>query len=134
MQRKGPQRDAEKERFWRGVIRFQRRSGQSIREYCRANAIREPSFYAWRQVLKRRSAERASAVPRRHAQAVAPKARCGAAGGASFVPVRIAAEVPPWGAAAIELALPSGATLRLPRDMEPAAIAAVVSAWEHARC
>jgi hypothetical protein len=53
MKRKGPRRDAGKERCWRGVIRAQRQSGQSIRESCRANGLREPTFYAWRQELKR---------------------------------------------------------------------------------
>ena len=40
MNRKGPQRDAEKERFWRETIRQQRRSGQSVREYCRDKGYR----------------------------------------------------------------------------------------------
>jgi hypothetical protein len=37
-------------------------------------------------------------------------------------------------AGAIELALPSGAVLRLPASIEPATIAAIVNAWERERC
>jgi hypothetical protein len=145
MKRKGPRRDAEKERFWRGVIRAQRQSGQSIREYCRANGLREPTFYAWRQELKRRSSQRASAGPRRGR--LAEVRQCPPAGTrprlsdrATFVPVRVAAEgvlaagCALAGAAGIELALPSGAVLRWPAGVEPAAVAAVVSAWERSRC
>jgi hypothetical protein len=140
MKRKGPQRDAEKERFWRGVIRRQRQSGQSIRDYCRARALSEPSFYAWRQELTRRRSQRASARQRRRALSVAgPKLPAGTrqrvVQPAAFVPVRVAAEVVPLpGLAAVELALPSGAVLRWPAGIEAAAIAALIRAWEQSRC
>jgi hypothetical protein len=54
MRGKGPQRDAEKERFWREAICRQRRSGQSVRGFCRNETLSEPSFYAWRRELKQR--------------------------------------------------------------------------------
>jgi hypothetical protein len=118
MKRKEPQRDVEKERFLRGVIRRQRQSGQSTRGYCRGNALSEPSFYAWRQELKWRSSQRASAMHRRRALPVARQhsqvgTRQRAADTTAFVPVWVAAETWPWpDREAIELALPSGAVLR----------------------
>lgn len=49
------QRDAGKERHWREVIRAQKSSGQSVREYCRHAEVKEAAFYWWRRELARRS-------------------------------------------------------------------------------
>lgn len=165
MRRKGPQRDAEKERFWREIIRRQLRSGQSIRGFCRDEALSEPSFYAWRRELKQRDGKRRigreqCGGPRqgggsqRSAVCRPPKAKCSAASRPAFVAVKLAAEtgqipiqtgqIPTetgqiaagagtMAAGAIELALPSGAVLRLPSGIEPAAVAAIVNAWEQRR-
>lgn len=119
MKRKGPQRDAEKERFWRRAIQEQSQSEQSVRQYCRDNDLSEPSFYAWRQEIKRRGSQRTRSPLR-------PRTTR-----AAFVPVGIAAGL---GLASIECLLPSGIVLRLPTAMEPASIAAVLCAWEQSRC
>ena len=47
-------RDASKERFWRGEIEGQSRSGLSVRAYCRAHRLQETRFYFWRRELARR--------------------------------------------------------------------------------
>ncbi len=44
MKHKGPQRNLEKQRFWQRAIADCRRSAQSVRDFCRANALSEPSF------------------------------------------------------------------------------------------
>jgi len=130
MKRKGPGRDAEKERFWRRAVRRQRQSGQSIRDYCRENALREPSFYAWRRELRRRGNPSAS---RRRGRPGLPGG--GRRDAAAFVPLRVAAEIgPACGVAAVELAFPSGAVLRWPAPAEPAAVVALLTAWERTRC
>jgi transposase-like protein len=51
-------RDAGKERHWREVIRTQKSSGQSVREYCRQVGVKEAAFYWWRRELARRSPTR----------------------------------------------------------------------------
>jgi transposase-like protein len=43
--------DVEKEQFWRLVLEEHQKSGLSVREFCRAESISEPSFYAWRRTL-----------------------------------------------------------------------------------
>ena len=58
--RRGPWRDVEKERRWRRHVARQARSQQSVRAYCAAAGISEPSFYAWRRELAKRDA---AAVP-----------------------------------------------------------------------
>jgi hypothetical protein len=55
MKGKGPRRDLRKQRFWRHQVVRWRQSRQSVRDYCRDNALSEPSFYAWRRELTRRS-------------------------------------------------------------------------------
>jgi hypothetical protein len=121
MKRKGPERDSERERFWRSAVGQQERSGRSIREYCRVHGLSEASFYAWRREIRRRGRQRGGKV-------------AGQGRKPGFVPVRIAEAVVPIGGAMIECLLPSGALLRLPAGMEPAAVAAVLCAWERSRC
>jgi len=119
MKRKGPRRNVEKQRFWQHAVQDQASSGKSIRQYCRDKNLSEPSFYAWRQEIKRRGSQTARTPSR-------PRTTH-----AAFVPVEIAAGL---GLASIECLLPSGIVLRLPAAMEPAAIAAVLCAWEQSRC
>ena len=52
------ERDVEKERYWRQVIREAARSGLSIREFCRQHDLKESRFHWWQRTLKNRSQER----------------------------------------------------------------------------
>jgi len=56
--------DPEKERYWRGLVQGQGRSGQSVREYCRRAGVKESAFYWWRRELARRSETRKAARSR----------------------------------------------------------------------
>lgn len=60
-------RDVGRERHWQEVIRGQRSSGQSVREYCRQAGVKEASFYWWRRELARRSPAQKRAQPRSRA-------------------------------------------------------------------
>jgi hypothetical protein len=42
---------AEKSRVWRELMALQKRSGQSVRVFCKEKSVSEPSFYYWRQRL-----------------------------------------------------------------------------------
>jgi hypothetical protein len=53
--------NVEKQRQWEEVMRRWQQSGQSVRQYCRLEGLRESAFYCWRRELARRSRE-ASAV------------------------------------------------------------------------
>ena len=50
----GMKRDAGKEKVWREAIAEARRSGQSVREFCRQRGLKENLFYSWRRELKTR--------------------------------------------------------------------------------
>jgi transposase-like protein len=128
MKRRGQPRDTAKERFWREAIRQQQRSGQSVREYCRAQQVSEPSFYAWRRELQRRSPRAGGG--RGHAGGPAARSEARPA----FVSVELAADAAPIASASIECLLPGGIVLRMPPSMAPAAIAAVLRSWEQPPC
>ena len=52
------QEDAAKRWFWREVLARQRQSGLSIRDFCRREALAEPSFFWWRRKLAVRKRKR----------------------------------------------------------------------------
>jgi transposase-like protein len=57
------QRPGSKERFWRRMVRQWRRSGLSVRAFCRLHDLSEPSMYAWRRTLAQRDADTFQFVP-----------------------------------------------------------------------
>ncbi len=50
-------RSAEKEEFWRLVLSEFDGSGQTAREFCQNEGLKEASFYSWRREIARRDAE-----------------------------------------------------------------------------
>lgn len=53
-------RSAERERYWRGVIKKQRASGLSVAEFCRRNDVADALFYRWRRRLAELDAQQES--------------------------------------------------------------------------
>lgn len=53
-ERRGPARDAAKERFWRKVIGGFDSARHTVRTWCAEQGVSEPSFYAWRRELAER--------------------------------------------------------------------------------
>ncbi len=108
----------ERERFWRGLIGKQRASGLSIGRFCEQARVAPNSFFVWKRRLQATGADvdatsaladRATKSTRRR-----PRSRKTAT---SLIPVRLVADRVPGqasGAAAIEVAWPSGVVLRIP--------------------
>ena len=109
-----PRRDptASRRQWAERLDRF-RRSGQTVAQFCDAEGVSAPSFYAWKRTL---AAESATPAP-------AP----------TVVPIRLTPSPPPP-TAVIELSLPSGAVLRLPADIRPDVLVAVLRGVEDGRC
>jgi transposase len=102
-QRRGDGRKAER---WRQVIEGHRRSGLSIRAYCRRRGVSEPSFYFWRRELGSR------------VQAKRTRSAC-------FAPVRV---VTPMPQGLIEVVLPDDITVRVSAGADETTLAAVMQA------
>src|SRR5271168_1008310 len=57
------QRSESKERYWRTMVRQWLKSGLSVRDFCAERGVSEPTFYAWRRLLKQHDAEVVQLVP-----------------------------------------------------------------------
>jgi transposase len=56
-------RDLGREPHWRRVLARWRRSGLSVRAFCRAEGISEPSFYVWRRKLEQADHKKPAFLP-----------------------------------------------------------------------
>jgi len=80
---------SDKEQFWRDMLLLWQASGQTIRAFCHAQRLSEPSFYAWRRIIAQRERQEPA-----------------------FVPVRVAPT--PTTSIPLELVLASGRVVRVP--------------------
>lgn len=118
----------ESKREWQGTIEQWRQSGQTVRNYCRAQGLKESAFYFWRRELTRRDDNRsrrwqpAGKTPKRggastpahpHRRAV-PKPL--PADEAHFLPVRTVSPAVDEKCNGLEIALADGRVLRLRPD------------------
>jgi transposase len=100
--------DLGREPYWRMVIGRWRRSGRSVRAFCRAEGINEPKFYWWRRRLE---------------LAEQPKP--------SFLPVHVVAnDADQPTARNIEVVLANGRSLRVPPGFDPHTLKALVEILE----
>lgn len=122
----GPGRDADKERFWRGCVARWRSSGLSVREFCRREALSEPSFYSWRRELARREEGepvcRGAAQPRRQRSQKTN----------AFMQVHVVA--PHVSNSAVEIILPRGRRVRLRPGFDRVTLEAVLDILEQRSC
>lgn len=120
----GRRGSAERERYWRGVLQRQRKSGQSIRQFCLENELTETAFYSWRRRLK---------TPRsraRNTSTVASESRKGTAEPTPFIPVNIQALMEPGGM--IEVVHPRGHVVRVPESFDRGSLERLLSVLDGA--
>jgi hypothetical protein len=114
MKRHG-QRDFAKERFWRRILRLWHRSGPtSVRDFCAANGVSEPSFYAWRRLIAERDRQRQHAAHQR----------------LLFVPLTVPAPVAASTPAVLELVVGAGRVVRVPSGFDAAALRQLLAVLE----
>lgn len=109
-----PQSNSPLEGTWRDRVARWKASGLSVRAFCRAEGLSEPSFYSWRRTI----AERDAAI------AAAPSTP-------AFVPLHV---VSPASPPARELILRSGHVLRIPHGCDPDQVRVVLAALEGPSC
>ena len=125
-------RNGEKERFWRQVVGGHAGSGLSVRQYCTDRSVSEPSFFAWRRELARRDAaanNHATSSPRRVRTQVTSQRPASP----RFAQLQIAPSELASGAC-IEIVLPAGIRVRVPRGVCQETLTSVLGALERRPC
>ena len=118
MTRKG---SAAKQLHWQKLLKRQASSGQSVREFCVAEGVSQPSFYAWRRRLREQNGEstRAESV----SSLAASDGRPG--DGQQFVPLKLVDAMP-----SLEILHPRGYRIQLNGDVNPVALRHVLEALD----
>jgi transposase-like protein len=115
-------RRAERERYWRGVIKKQRASGLSVAEFCRRNDVADVLFYRWRRRLAELDAQQDS-----RPKAVNQINDMDRKAAARFVPIELP---PPPVLAGFEVIRPDGLRVLVPAAFEGEALRELLRALE----
>ena len=107
----GRARDERKERQWRHWIGEWQTSGLSVRAFCDRRGLTVASFYAWRRVLERRAAEKAT-----------------------FVPVQVLPDAVQTQTSALEVVLADGRTVRVTPGFDAATLRQLLAVLEGRPC
>jgi transposase-like protein len=111
----GKGRDGRREARWRRIVRQHRRSGLSVREFCRRGKFTETAFYFWRRELQRRQAEQQQCSP-----ADPPTAP-------AFVAVRVEERSAPAAGGQIQILLSGGCRVQVTAPVDRQALADVLA-------
>lgn len=97
---------SEKQLYWQEIIGRQAGSGLSVRQFCAAEGISEPSFYAWRRKLgKPTRGGKRSPTSSAH--------RSGSRNGQDFIPLKLVEA-----SGAMEVVHPSGYRIRVTGELD----------------
>jgi hypothetical protein len=111
--------NGETEARWREIVERQAGSGLSVRSFCAAEGIREPSFYAWRKRLRTRKSNGSRTVRKEaREQACGDNARL-------FVPLKLVDA-----ATTLEIIHPLGYRIQVTGDVNPVALRRVIEALD----
>ncbi len=150
--------DPQRRSYWEAVVQRWREGGQSVREYCRTEGLRESAFYFWRRklaaaqptadtanepqsgTLRRTPGPRSRGGPRRSCPRIAPRQH----GAAAFLPVQVvmprnARAVGRQGGAAeaasdVEIVLACGRTVRVGAGFDRQTLRGVLAVLEDRPC
>jgi len=138
--------DPQRQDYWRELVRRWKESGRSVREFCRAEGLRESAFFFWRRRLGGCSGSAGTASKRRHKASRLASARQSPAGLSllrrntpSFLPVRVTASAGDRPAAAgalpaVEIILARGRTVRVRAGFDRQTLADVLAVLEAPSC
>lgn len=112
----GRQQNGETETRWREILERQAGSSLSIRSFCAAEGIQEPSFYAWRKRLRLRMANGARTV-----RQAARREKAGDDNTRLFIPLKLLDA-----ATTLEIVHPLGYRIHVTGDVNPVALRHVI--------
>jgi len=119
------QKETARSRYWRGMVGAWEKSGVTQRAFCEERGISLSGFCWWRCRFRKEQRESRRAIGGRK------RTRKKAPSSASFLPVRIQSglfDSPSEGV--IEVVLTNGRCLRVPRDIDAAALAGLARVLE----
>src|SRR3954471_4883239 len=110
---RGVQAGGSRESYWRSVVARWKRSGLSVRAFCRAEGVNEPKFYWWRRELLRRDQPQ----PQPDSQP-------------AFLAVRVVDDKPESPALGVEVVLANGRLVRVTAGFDTQTLLRVVELLE----
>jgi hypothetical protein len=129
--------DPQRQRYWEEVVRRWRESGQSVRDFCGAEGLRESAFHYWRTRLGQQKPSTSTIGGR----PLRPSKQQSAAGHnrPSFLPVRVleSTAVGPVAAEAdraVEIILERGCKVRVSAGFDRQVLAEVLAVLEARPC
>ena len=113
-------RNAQKEAYWRDMVKRQARSGLSVRRFCSEQDISEPAFYGWRKKLAQRDQEVVARSPRPSKNGAANSDN-----GQAFIPLAVADS-----GHALEVVHPLGYRVRISGEVNAKSLRQVLAVLE----
>lgn len=105
-------RSPEKEAYWRKMVRQQRRSGKTVRQFCKDHGLSEASFFSWQREIAVRDRQAVGTTQDGTSSSRKKPAAPPPVNAAAFIPLRLS------GASAMELVYPRGHVLRIPAGFD----------------
>jgi transposase-like protein len=139
MKKRNRRCDPQKQSYWEEVVRRREKSGHTVRDYCRAEGLRESAFYFWRRKLARRSQPSGVVSPPRPEAAqvtpsppgrVSPPRRSTP----SFLPVHVVEHGEAEACLGVEIVLAAGRTVRVRSGFDRQTLADVLAVLEARPC
>jgi hypothetical protein len=130
-------RNAQKERKWRRLIGEQRRSGRTVRAFCKARGVSESLFYYWRGRIEGVGGEKSEKSTKSETSKRSGRKTKRGKAGAVLAPVVIVDgpdESAGERAASIEIVFGEGTTVRVPVSSTREHLTLVLSVLEETRC
>jgi hypothetical protein len=119
-----PKASEEKRSYWRGMLRRQRESGLSVRQFCADEDLSYASFYRWKRKIgpgDRRAVDKSRRQVSQHPPTLSRVAKPSGSTGA-FIPVRVRAA----GSSVLEVVHPRGHVVRVPAAFDAGSLQQVL--------
>ena len=141
MKKRVRQGGSERQVYWEEAMRRWRESGQSVREFCRNEGVRESAFYFWRRELAQRSqstdaanGSRPPVSPLTTASHSPKRASSRHRSIPSFLPVRVVEDAAAEAASGVEIILAHGRTVRVRSGFDRQTLVDVLAVLEVRPC
>ena len=133
--------DPRRRNYWEEVVRRWKEGGRSVREFCRAEGLRESAFYFWRRKLGRRGQPVGGVSPLpSEAFSATPGSRAGKRRASSqrdvvsFLPVHVVEDAGAEAARDVEIVLEGGCSVRVPAGFDRQTLVDVLAVLEVQPC